>query len=163
MRQGKSGYDRFPLTTYVHVITRAEADQACRANARIAPEDYLGKVGRPFYRPGSHLQPDDVALQYWFCYYFDDWANIHEAAWESITVFLHRQNSGWIPLGATYSAHENGVRRHWADIERVADTHPWCTWRPDHTPRIFSTSEGKHDRHHPRKAEVQDWIKHRLS
>jgi hypothetical protein len=28
-----------------------------------------------------------VALQYWFCYYFDDWANIHEGDWESITIF----------------------------------------------------------------------------
>ena len=58
--QGKSGRDRFPLTTYVHVITRAEADQACRANARIAPEDYQGKVGRPFYQPGGRTQPDWV-------------------------------------------------------------------------------------------------------
>ena len=122
--QGQTGYDRFPLTTYVHVITRAEAEQACRANAKIAPEAYQGKVGQPFYRPGRHTQPDDVALQYWFCYYFNDWADIHEADWESITVFLRRGNSDWIPLGATYSTHENGARRHWADIERLADKHP---------------------------------------
>jgi hypothetical protein len=121
---GISGYDRFPLTTYAHVITRAEAEQACVANRKIKPEDYAGKVGRPFFQPDGGTQPDDVALQYWFCYYFDDWANIHEGDWESITLFLRRQGQAWQPLGATYSAHENGARRHWRDIERLADTHP---------------------------------------
>jgi hypothetical protein len=122
--QGRSGYERFPLSTYAHVITRAEAERACQADAKIKPEDYQAKVGRPFYQPAGHVQPDDVALQYWFCYYFDDWANIHEGDWESITVFLQRQDDVWLPLGATYSVHENGVRRHWEDIERLEDTHP---------------------------------------
>jgi hypothetical protein len=122
--QGRSGYDRFPLTTYVHVITRAEAERACQADDRIKPEDYQGKAGRPFYQPDGHTRPDDLALQYWFCYYFDDWANIHEGDWESITLFLRRQDDAWLPLGATYSAHENGARRHWEDVERLEDTHP---------------------------------------
>ena len=122
--QGRSGSERFPLTTYVHVITRAEAEQACQADAEINPEDYSGKVGRPFYQPDRHTQPDDVALQYWFCYYFDDWANIHEGDWESVTIFLQRSGATWTPLGATYSVHENGVRRRWPDIERAEDTHP---------------------------------------
>jgi hypothetical protein len=122
--QGRSGYDRFPLTVYAHVITRTEAEQASRTNATIRPADYAGKVGRPFYRPPGGVQPDDLALQYWFCYCFDDWANIHEGDWESITLFLRRQNSAWLPLDATYSAHENGARRHWEDIEHLEDTHP---------------------------------------
>ena len=122
--QGRSGYDRFPLTTYAHVITRAEAEQACQAAAQLKPAVYAGKVGRPFYQPAGGLQPDDVTLQYWFCYYFDDWANIHEADWESITIFLRRQDLAWQPLGATYSAHENGARRHWRDIQCLDDTHP---------------------------------------
>jgi hypothetical protein len=122
--QGRFGYERFPLTTYAHVVTRAEAERACLASKTIRPADYAGKVGRPFFQPDGRIQPDDVALQYWFCYYFDDWANIHEADWESITIFLRRQKDAWIPLGATYSVHENGVRRHWADIERLDDTHP---------------------------------------
>jgi hypothetical protein len=122
--QGRSGYDRFPLTAYVHVITRAEAEQACQADAKISPEDYQGILGRPFYQPDGGSRPDDVALQYWFCYYFDDWANIHEGDWESITVFLRRQDQTWQPLGATYSAHENGARRHWRDMEHLEETHP---------------------------------------
>jgi len=121
---GRTGRERFPLTTYVHVLTREEAINACRANAKIKPEDYDKIVGQPFYQPDGRAQPDDLALQYWFCYYFDDWANIHEGDWESITIFLRRQENAWTPLGATYSAHENGTRRHWRDIERLEDTHP---------------------------------------
>ncbi len=122
--QGRSGFERFPLTTYVHVITRAEAETACRASSLVKPKDFEGKVGRPFYQPDRNIPPDDVALQYWFCYYFNDWANIHEADWESATIFLRRYDAAWRPLGATYSVHENGARRHWKDIERVEDTHP---------------------------------------
>ena len=121
---GRTGRERFPLTTYVHVLTREEAIKACQANAKIKPEDYEKIVGQPFYQPDGRAQPDDLALQYWFCYYFDDWANIHEGDWESITIFLRRQENAWTPLGATYSAHENGTRRHWRDIERLEDTHP---------------------------------------
>ena len=115
--QGRSGYERFPLTTYAHVITRDEALEASQSD-RHAP-----LIGQPFYE-ATTARSDDVALQYWFCYYFDDWANIHEGDWESITIFLRRQESSWAPLGATYSAHENGTRRRWADIERLEDTHP---------------------------------------
>jgi hypothetical protein len=122
--QGRSGRDRFPLTSYVHVITREESIRACLANPAIARDDYEGKVGRPFYQPNRQPRPDDVALQYWFCYFFDDWSNIHEGDWESITIFLRRSNQTWQPLGATYSAHENGSRRHWSDIERAEETHP---------------------------------------
>ena len=84
----------------------------------------MARSGRPFYKPSEQSQLDDVTIQYWFCYYFDDWANVHEADWESITIFLRRKATGWQPLGATYSQHENGSRRHWSDIERVEDTHP---------------------------------------
>ena len=120
---GRTGRERFPLTTYAHVITREEAVASCVAN-RVAPDLYLNKEGRPFYQPVPPPRPDDVAVQYWFCYYFDDWANVHEADWESITVFLRRKTVGWQPLGATFSVHENGVRRHWIDMECVENTHP---------------------------------------
>ncbi len=121
--QGRAGLERYPLTTYAHVITRAEAEQACRADAKLKPEDYRDLMGRPFYQPAA-CQADDVALQFWFCYYFDDWANIHEGDWESITLFFRRQDSNWQPLGATYSAHENGTRRHWEDVELAEGDHP---------------------------------------
>ncbi len=121
---GRRGYDRFPLTTYAHVVTREDALHACQADPKIKSEDYRGKVGRPFYLSGDEAKPDDVVLQYWFCYYFDDWANIHEADWEGISIFLRKDGADWQPLGAAYHAHENGARRHWNDMEVMDNTHP---------------------------------------
>jgi hypothetical protein len=109
--------DRFPVTTYAHVVTR---DEALEANQS---DQHATLVGQPFYR-ATTARADDVVLQYWFCYYFDDWANIHEGDWEGIAIFLHKHGADWTPLGATYYAHENGARRHWKDIEVFDGTHP---------------------------------------
>ena len=114
---GHSGADRFPLTTYAHVVTRAEALAASSST----PQATL--VGQPFY-DSQTATPDDVAIQYWFCYYFNDWADIHEGDWEGLSIFLRQAGTDWKPLGATYFEHANGARRHWADIEIVDDTHP---------------------------------------
>lgn len=113
----KDRADRFPVTTYAHVLTREEAPVATQSDQPTL------LVGRPFYQAAT-AQPDDVVLQYWFCYYFDDWANIHEGDWEGISIFLRKDGDDWKPLGATYYAHENGVRRHWADLEVIDGTHP---------------------------------------
>lgn len=117
---GRSGRERYPLTTYARVLTRAEANEATtRQRLAVDPQH----VGRPSYTPQT-AQPDDVALQYWFCYYFDDWYNVHEGDWEGVTVFLRREGTDWQPLGAAYFAHENGSRRHWEDVQVVDGLHP---------------------------------------
>ncbi len=117
---GRSGRERYPVTVYARTLTRAEAiDSSARAGLVFEPQH----VGRPNYDPVS-AQPDDVALQYWFCYFFDDWYNVHEGDWEGITLFLKRAGDDWQPVGATYFAHENGSRRHWEDVQVVDNTHP---------------------------------------
>ena len=120
-----AGRARFPATTYARVQTRGEANAAiARAtdlgkNASLFPDE----VGRPFFKP-EHASLDDLAIQYWFCYYFDDWANQHEGDWEGICIFLRLDGSDYRAVGASYYAHETGKRRHWAEVERAADTHP---------------------------------------
>lgn len=111
--------DQYPLTTYARVLTRAEAVESTR-RAKVHDE---GKVGRPFYQDRA-LRDDDAVIQYWFCYYFDEWYNVHEGDWEGISIFLRRENGGYRPLGATYYGHENGVRRHWEDVQTQGGEHP---------------------------------------
>lgn len=80
-----------------------------------------------------------VALQYWFQYYYDDWANRHEGDWESITVLLQLgenviRNSqelseaelmdGMVVQEAGYAAHEDGYRRQWNDVQKTPDGRP---------------------------------------
>ncbi len=115
---GQTGRDRFPVTTYARVQSRSEATEASRHIKDLGderpPSDL--EVGRPFFEPDTIR--DDIAIQYWFCYYFDDWANCHEGDWEGICLFLRGKDEGYQPLGAAYYTHENGMRRRWADVER---------------------------------------------
>jgi hypothetical protein len=80
-----------------------------------------------------------VALQYWFQYYYDDWANRHEGDWEGITVLLEldqetiRQNrelgeaellKDVVMHDVGYAVHEDGYRRLWGDVQKTKDGHP---------------------------------------
>jgi hypothetical protein len=111
--------DRYPVTIYARVQTRAEASAACQREKISLGAD---EVGRPFFKPNT-AREDDVSLQYWFCYYFDDWANAHEGDWEGGALFLRRNGSSYEAIGANYYEHENGTRRHWSEVERTSD-HP---------------------------------------
>lgn len=80
-----------------------------------------------------------VALQYWFQYYYDDWANRHEGDWESITLLLElspavvgqAQELGEDELLASvevqdvgYASHDDGYRRAWNDVQKTAAGRP---------------------------------------
>ena len=49
-----------------------------------------------------------VSVQYWFAYFFDDWANVHEMDWEMVSVILKRSNSVEEPVKCIFNAHIGG-------------------------------------------------------
>lgn len=73
--------------------------------------------------------PRDVAVQYWFLYYYNDWHNRHEVDWEGITVILRGDHD--VPVAPAhlspeivgYSSHVSGRRRPWLTVETDED-HP---------------------------------------
>ena len=68
------------------------------------------------------LDPDPegiTAIQYWFFYYYNDWANEHEGDWESVLVLLRGED----PIAVASSTHEAGEVRHWMHVEQQ-DGHP---------------------------------------
>ncbi len=95
-------------------------------------------------RKGPEQGPHDVrrsrvALQYWFHYYYDDWANRHEGDWEVITLLLELDEhvfaqgraldeatllTGVQVLDVGYASHEDGYRRLWADVQKTAAGRP---------------------------------------
>jgi hypothetical protein len=77
-----------------------------------------------------------TGLQYWYFYRYDDWrtsfegVNDHEADWETISVYLYRDEDGSLtPRWVVFSCHEfagSDLRRRWDDasqLELVGD-HP---------------------------------------
>jgi Vacuolar protein sorting-associated protein 62 len=63
---------------------------------------------------------DEIAVQYWFLYFFNYRLNEHESDWEQITVRLDDERN---PIGVFYSAHEGGQVADWERIEHDGD-HP---------------------------------------
>ncbi len=117
--------NRVPVIAYARVQTRLEANMATQRATDLG-KDYVPEpqeIGRPIFSL-TNASDDDLAIQYWFCYYYDDWANQHEGDWEGICVFLRYDGADYRPLGASYYAHETGKRRHWEEIELERDEHP---------------------------------------
>ena len=78
---------------------------------------------------GQADQPDRLAIQYWFFYYYNDYNNKHEGDWEGIQLLF---DVGTVdealltdPVSIGYSQHFGGERAEWdgTKLERQA-THP---------------------------------------
>lgn len=78
-----------------------------------------------------YLQPetDELALQYWMFYYFNDWNNDHEGDWEMIMLFFDattvEEALAQEPTRVVYAQHGGGERADWdADKLSKEDGHP---------------------------------------
>jgi len=73
---------------------------------------------------------DQLALQYWFFYPFNDYNNKHEGDWEWIQLNFATTDAAEAleqdPVQVAYSQHEGAERADWGDdkLEIVDDTHP---------------------------------------
>jgi len=74
--------------------------------------------------------PNELALQYWLFYVFNDWNNLHEGDWEMIQLVFHAATPAQAlrrtPVEVGYSQHEGAERAAWTDpkLERIGGTHP---------------------------------------
>ena len=92
--------------------------------------------------------PRDVAVQYWFLYYYNDWHNRHEVDWEGITIILHGHEGASVTLDnlsptiVGYASHVSGRRRPWETVEKQGD-HPmvYCA-RGSHASYFGYRSDG---------------------
>ncbi len=87
----------------------------------------------------EHGEPG-IAVQYWYNYYFNDFANKHEGDWEMVQVMFDDANSAeealqQEPTRTAYSGHAGGELADWTDkkLEKLGDR-PSSTSRPAQTP-----------------------------
>jgi hypothetical protein len=72
-------------------------------------------------------EPDRLAVQYWFYWYFNDWNNKHESDWEGIQLLFDvgtvEEALRTEPVSVGYAQHEGGERADWdADkLDREGD------------------------------------------
>lgn len=97
--------------------------------------DYAAMVaaGEVEYVAYAHiyLEPgtDELALQYWMYYYFNDWNNDHESDWEMIMFFFDatsvEEALTMEPTRLIYAQHGGGERAKWGDGKlRLEDGRP---------------------------------------
>jgi hypothetical protein len=73
--------------------------------------------------------PDQLALQYWFYWYYNDWNNKHESDWEGIQLLFSassiQEALSVEPDSVGYAQHEGGELADW-DSSKLSreDTHP---------------------------------------
>ena len=64
-------------------------------------------------------KPDQLALQYWFFWYYNDWNNKHEGDWEGIQLLFDvgsvEEALQSEPVSVGYAQHEGGERANWDD------------------------------------------------
>jgi hypothetical protein len=64
-------------------------------------------------------RPGELALQYWFFWYFNLWNNKHESDWEGIQLVFPASSAQEAltvePTGVGYAQHEGGERSDWDD------------------------------------------------
>ncbi len=62
-------------------------------------------------------EPDKLAVQYWFYWYFNDWNNKHESDWEGIQLLFDvgtvEEALQTDPVSVGYAQHEGGERAGW--------------------------------------------------
>jgi len=72
-------------------------------------------------------RPDQLAVQYWFYWYYNDWNNKHESDWEGIQLLFDVGTAEEAltvdPVSTGYAQHEGGERVDWESdtLERVGD------------------------------------------
>jgi hypothetical protein len=72
-------------------------------------------------------RPDQVVLQYWFYWYFNDWNNTHESDWEGIQLVFEASSISEAlqiaPSSVGFAQHEGGEKAQWDDskLERIGD------------------------------------------
>ncbi len=61
--------------------------------------------------------PDQLAVQYWFYWYYNDWNNLHESDWEGIQLLFDvgtvEEALATEPVSTGYAQHEGGERADW--------------------------------------------------
>ncbi len=73
--------------------------------------------------------PDQLALQYWFYWYYNDWNNKHESDWEGIQLLFDastiEEALASEPVSVGYAQHEGGERADWDSSKLERDgSHP---------------------------------------
>ena len=122
-----------------HSTSRQPAPRRLRLREGLPPLRRRPARRRLRARRHRSRRPGQIALQYWFFWYFDDYVNTHEGDWEFMQIVFPGSTAEEAlaapPLEVGYSQHSGGERADWAAPSSSGTaTTPWSTRRPARTP-----------------------------
>ena len=69
--------------------------------------------------------PDQIALQYWLFWVYNDWNDRHEGDWEMLQIVFDASSAdealSTTPVEVNVAQHEGSERRAWSDVQRQGD------------------------------------------
>ena len=69
--------------------------------------------------------PDQIALQYWLFWVYNDWNDRHEGDWEMLQIVFDVSSAdealSTTPVEVNVAQHEGSERRAWSDVQRQGD------------------------------------------
>ena len=69
--------------------------------------------------------PDQIALQYWLFWVYNDWNDRHEGDWEMLQIIFDARSAdealSTTPAEVNVAQHEGSERREWTDVQRQGD------------------------------------------
>ncbi len=69
--------------------------------------------------------PDQIALQYWLFWVYNDWNDRHEGDWEMLQIVFNARSAdealSTTPVEVNVAQHEGSERRAWSDVQRHGD------------------------------------------
>jgi hypothetical protein len=108
---------------------------------------------------------EEIALQYWYLYIYNDFRNNHEADWEMATIVLDRSG---VPDRMGLSSHHTGMRRDWPRVFKIRERPVIYVARGSHanyfeyTPKGYPAIELHRGSNAPFPLAQLSWIAQRL-
>ena len=128
-----SGGDR---EAYLDLLGVGRTASACRQAERYEQPFLESDPPPTIYYTVVRAPGGQLCLQYWFLYLVNAWNSDHEGDWETISVFF---DSAGYPSAVATSAHYEGRRRCWDDVQKLRTTDGVETAHP-----IIYVANGSH-------------------
>lgn len=93
---------------------------------------------------GESLNKDQIIVQYWYAYFYNDFWNAHEMDWETVMVVFQKVGNKAQPRICAYSAHTGGYWLPWPQVEKAERVGEDLIPASDGTHPIVYVANGSH-------------------
>jgi len=128
-------------------VSRKKRQGVWGAYANIAKnsEDYRRVCyARVVEGKNDSINKDQIMIQYWYAYFYNDFWNTHEMDWETVMIVFQKVGNEAQPRVCAYSAHIGGYWLPWPQVGKAKEVGGKLTGVSDGTHPIVYVANGSH-------------------